>query len=153
MRFHLVDRIVSLAPGASIEAEKTLPSSEELFQDHFPGFPVVPGVLLTEAMGQAAAKCLIAGARERGKPMLAEIRNAKFRTWVRPDELVRLLATIERDDAKYAIAKCHAEVGSRRVASAELMFVFMPSSQFAANDRDEVLERFLATQTTPTQGT
>ena len=58
MRFLMVDRIVSLEPGVSIEAEKTLDASEELFRDHFPGFPVVPGVLLTEMMAQAAGKCV-----------------------------------------------------------------------------------------------
>lgn len=58
MRFLLVKSIVSLVPGESIEARMSLPASEELFRDHFPGFPVVPGVLLTEMMAQAAGKCL-----------------------------------------------------------------------------------------------
>jgi 3-hydroxyacyl-[acyl-carrier-protein] dehydratase len=153
MRFLLVDRIVRLVPGVSIEAEKTLPASEELFRDHFPGFPVVPGVLLTEAMGQAAAKCISSAGRQRGNPMLAEIRNSKFRSWVRPDELVRLFATIERSEDKYAVAKCHADVDGRRVCSAELMFVFVAATEFAADYRDEVLEAFLAGQKSEAGGT
>jgi 3-hydroxymyristoyl/3-hydroxydecanoyl-(acyl carrier protein) dehydratase len=60
MRFVMVDRILSMVPGKSIEAIKVMPPSEELFQDHFPGFPVVPGVLLTEMMAQASGKCLYA---------------------------------------------------------------------------------------------
>jgi len=144
MRFVLVDRILRLEPGVSIEAETTLPASEELFRDHFPGFPVVPGVLLTEMMGQAAAKCLKAEGPGRGNPMLAEIRNARFRSWVRPDEVVRLFASIERSEEKFAVAKCHANVGGRKVCSAELMLVFMPATGFAAGFRDEVLETYLA---------
>jgi 3-hydroxyacyl-[acyl-carrier-protein] dehydratase len=148
VRFLLVDRIVRLEPSVSIEAEKSLPAAEELFRDHFPGFPVVPGVLLTEMMGQAAAKCLRAGAKERGNPMLAEIRNAKFRSWVRPDEKVRLFARIERNDEKLAIAKCYGEVGGRRVCSAELMFVFLPPNELSAEFRDDVLETFMLRQDT-----
>ena len=146
MRFLLVDRILKLVPGVAIEAEKTLPASEELFADHFPGFPVVPGVLLTEMMGQAASKCLQAQPHGRGNPMLAEIRSARFRSWVRPDELIRLHASIERNEEKFAVARCHAEVNGRKVCSAELLLVFVPASEFAPGVRDEVLEAFFAQQ-------
>jgi 3-hydroxyacyl-[acyl-carrier-protein] dehydratase len=152
VRFLLVERILKLEPGVSIEAEMTLPASEELFRDHFPGFPVVPGVLLTEMMGQAAAKCLNADQRVRGNPMLAEIRNARFRSWVRPDETIRLFATIERSEDKFAVARCYAEVGGRRVCSAELMLVFTPANEFAPGLRDQVLEAFLARQNLPSGG-
>jgi len=143
MRFLLVDRIHRLEPGVSIEAEKSLPASEELFRDHFPGFPVVPGVLLTEMMAQAAGKCLNAQKLSRGNAMLVEIRSAKFRNWVSPDEVIRLHASIERNEEKFALAKCHAEVSGRKVCSAELMFGFVPASEFASGYRDEVLDAFL----------
>src|SRR5512143_2586644 len=103
MRFILVDRIHELDPGKRIIASKTLPASEELFRDHFPGFPVVPGVLLTEMMAQAAGKCLNAQRLPRGNAMLVEVRNAKFRRWVRPDETIILHAQIERDQGQFAI--------------------------------------------------
>jgi 3-hydroxyacyl-[acyl-carrier-protein] dehydratase len=145
MRFLLVDRIRALEPGKSIRAEKTLSPTEELFQDHFPGFPVVPGVLLTEMMAQATGKCLDAERRARGKPMLAQIRSASFRDWVRPGETAEITATVisSRDDV--ATARCHIEVGGRRVCSAELLFAFVPSDRFEPV-RDEVLERFLTEQ-------
>jgi len=150
MRFLLVDRIVSLEPGRSIEAEKSLRASEELFRDHFPGFPVVPGVLLTEMLAQAAGKCLNAQRLPRGNAMLVEIRNAKFRRWVRPDEVIRLHAAIERDQEQFAIARCHAEVDGRKVCAAELMFSFTPVTEFAPEYRDVVLEDFLARREPPT---
>src|SRR5262245_39415058 len=126
MRFLLVDRIRALDPGKSIRAEKTLPPDEELFLDHFPGFPVVPGVLLTEMMAQAAGKCLDAERRPRGKPMLAQIRAANFREWVRPGETAEIVVVIQSSQEQVATARCHVEVTGRRVCSAELLFAFMP---------------------------
>lgn len=149
MRFILVDDIVELHPGQTIQAVKTLGPEEELFRDHFPGFPVVPGVLLTEMMGQAAAQCLIAEDittknTARGRPMLAQIKSATFRDWVRPGETVTLIAEISANRAQFATAQCRAEVATRPVATAEILFTFQPASLFANGARDEVLERFLA---------
>jgi 3-hydroxyacyl-[acyl-carrier-protein] dehydratase len=152
MRFLLVDRILHLEPGQSIEAEKSLPASEELFRDHFPGFPVVPGVLLTEMMAQAAGKCLNAERLPRGNAMLVEIRNARFRSWVRPDETIRLQATIESNQEKFAVAKCQAAVAGRKVCSAELLYSFMPIGEFSPDYRDDVLEEFLARRSAAGEG-
>ena len=144
MRFLLVDRIVTLEPGISAVAEKTLPATEELFRDHFPGCPVVPGVWLTEMMAQTAGKALNAERLPRGNAMLLEIRNAKFRQWVRPDECIRLHAHIERNQASFAIARCRAEVADKEVSSAELLFAFKPIAEFSPDHRDEVLDEFLS---------
>lgn len=143
MRFQLVDRIIELEPGRSVEAESSLPGSEELFRDHFPGFPVVPGVLLIEMMGQAAAKALNAQRLPRGNPMLGEVRNARFRHWVKPGEKIRLSAEIGRDQGNFVTARCTASVDGRKVASAELLFFFVRIEEFAPDYRDEVLEDFL----------
>ena len=148
MRFILVDRILALEPGKSIRAEKTLAPDEELFRDHFPGFPVVPGVLLTEMMAQAAGKCLDAERRQRGKPMLAQIRSASFRDWVRPGETAEIVVTIGNSQDDVATARCHVEVGGRKVCSSDLLFAFMPNETFPADWRDEVLERYLSEQAT-----
>ncbi len=142
MRFVLVDRIVALVPGESIVAEKTLSSEEELFADHFPGFPVVPGVLLTEMMAQAAGKCLDAEKTERGKSMLGKIQSATFRKWVRPDETAVIHARIDSNRQKYASAKCFIEVGGVKVCSADLFFTFVPREQFSPDYVDSVLESY-----------
>jgi 3-hydroxyacyl-[acyl-carrier-protein] dehydratase len=143
MRFLLVNRIIALEPGVSIEAQMTLSASEELFQDHFPGFPVVPGVLLTEMMAQAAGKCLNAQQLPRGYAMLGEIRRAKFNSWVRPGEEIYLHAAIETSRDAYAIARCHALVNAKKVCSAELLFGFQPAERFASGYRDELLQSWL----------
>ena len=144
MRFLLVDRILELDPGRSIRAEKTLAAAEELFGDHFPGFPVVPGVLLTEMMAQAAGKCLNSQRLPRGAAMLIEIRNARFRTWAKPDQLITLSASIESNLQEVATARTQASVEGRKICSAELLFAFKPFETFAPGYRDEVLESFLA---------
>jgi 3-hydroxyacyl-[acyl-carrier-protein] dehydratase len=148
MRFLFVDRILDMVPGKSIEAEHVFPGAEDFFRDHFPGFPVVPGVLLTEMMGQTAAECLDAESREtgRGKAMLAQIRSASFRDWVRPDENATVKAEIKSSQAEFATAACSVEVRGRRVCSADLLFTFLPLEKFAPGFRDEVLESYLASR-------
>jgi 3-hydroxyacyl-[acyl-carrier-protein] dehydratase len=144
MRFLLVDSILALTPGVSIVAQRRVPDDEELFQDHFPGFPVMPGVLLTEMMAQAAGKCLSAQGLPRGVPMLSKILSASFRSWVRPGDLTLLHATIEANEARYATAECRLEVEGRLAAQARLFYSFLPASEFAPNLHDAVLERFLS---------
>ena len=142
MRFLLVDEILALAPGQRIRATKTMDPGDELFQDHFPGFPVVPGVLLTEMMAQAAGKCLAAEGAGRGWPMLAKITSASFREWVKPGEVCEIEAWIRSSRAQFATADCRVEVSGRLVAESSLLFSFVPRDRFAAEWRDEVLERF-----------
>jgi len=146
VRFILVDRILSLTPGESVVAARTISPDEDYFQDHFPGFPVVPGVLLTEMMGQAAAKCLDAQRLPRGKAMLARILSATFRRWVRPGDEAILHASIVANTDSYATAECRCEVSGQDVAQAKLFFSFLARSDFAPEFRDEVLEAFLAQQ-------
>lgn len=144
MRFILVDEILAMTPGASIRASKFISPEEDYFRDHFPGFPVVPGVLLTEMMAQTAGKCLDAELPDRGRSMLARIDSARFTDWVRPGSTAIISAEIRASRPEFAKARCQVEVDSRVVATAELFFAFVPRSRFAAGLRDEVLESYLA---------
>jgi len=146
MRFLFVDRILKLEPGKSIEAEHVFTGDQDFFRDHFPGFAVVPGVLLTEMMGQAAAACLNAESkvRGRGKAILAQIRSASFRDWVKPDEMISVKAEIRTSRPEYATAVCSADVRGNRVCTADLLFSFLPEDRIAPDYRDEILESFLA---------
>ena len=146
MRFVLVDRIVVLEPGVRVEAVRRIPEDDDYFQDHFPGFPVVPGVLLTEMMGQAAAKALDVERRARGKAMLAKILSASFRRWVRPGDEVALQAQLSSNTDRFAQADCQASVRGTLVAQAQLFFTFIPSDTFAPDLRDPVLDAYLASQ-------
>ncbi|MDT8342441.1 MAG: 3-hydroxyacyl-ACP dehydratase FabZ family protein [Longimicrobiales bacterium] len=127
MRFLMVDDVRHLVPGRSIEATKSMDPAEGLFADHFPGFPVVPGVLLTEMMAQAGGKCLFAGSPEKGYPMMIRIRDATFRTWVRPGDVIQLRAEVKSVSSAYATVACEGRVGERSVCSAEIVFGFVPA--------------------------
>jgi 3-hydroxyacyl-[acyl-carrier-protein] dehydratase len=140
----LVDKILELIPGKTIHAEKRFSPDEEFFGDHFPGFPVVPGVLQTEMMAQAAGKCLDAEDPGRGKPMLARIVTASFREWVKPGSVCDIFAEVKSSRPKFATVGARIEVGGQRVSDAELFFTFVPMQQLAPGYRDEVLERYLA---------
>lgn len=142
MRFLFVDQILQMEPGRTILASKFIRADEDYFQDHFPGFPVVPGVLLTEMMAQTAGKCLDAENSERGKSMLARITCAQFRAWVKPGQTAYIHGTVRNSRPQYATVDCRIEVEQKNVCSAELFFSFVVMSQFAPGYRDEVLERF-----------
>ena len=144
MKFILVDKILELVPGERITATKTMHSGEDVFRDHFPGFPVVPGVLLVEMMAQAAGKCLDATKSRNGKAMLGKIQSASFNQWVRPDEKAVIHATVGSNRPEFATAKCFVEVNGRKVCSSDLFFVFAPRDQFSPEYVDEVLESYLA---------
>jgi 3-hydroxyacyl-[acyl-carrier-protein] dehydratase len=149
LRFILIDEIIDLVPGSSIHAVKTLRADEDVFCDHFPGFPVVPGVLLTEMIAQAAGKCLDAASRVRGKAMLVQIRKATFRRWVQPDERAEILVDVTSDQSAYATALGHVDVDGVEVARADLMFSFVPWSSFDPAFRDEILQRYQSRGASP----
>lgn len=146
MRFIFVDRILEMVPGQSVSASKKMDSDEELFGDHFPGFPVVPGVLLTEMMAQTAGKCLDAENKSRGKAMLARIKSASFRDWVKPgeDAIIYAIITMNRDN--FAVADCYIKVEGKKVCNAELFFTFLPFSTFGLGYADDVLESYLSSK-------
>jgi len=145
LRFILVDRILDLVPGKKIRAEKVVSPDEDYFRDHFPGFPVVPGVLQIEMMAQAAGKCLDAEDPSRGKAMLARIVSASFRGWVKPGSTCRIFAEVKSSRPKFAIVEAWIEVEGSCVSEAELFFAFVSMQELAPDYRDEVLEAYLAT--------
>jgi 3-hydroxyacyl-[acyl-carrier-protein] dehydratase len=97
MKFHLVDRITELQPGRLIRTVKALSLSEEYLADHFPAFPVMPGVLMVESLVQAAA-WLVRASRDFGPTVvtLREVRNAVYGQFVRPGS--RLEVEVTADD-------------------------------------------------------
>src|SRR5271168_1212794 len=101
MRFTLLDRIIELEPGAKITAVKNLSLAEEYLADHFPGFPVMPGVLMLEAMTQASA-WLVRASEDfaHSVVLLKEARNVKYANFVEPGQTLHVTAEIVEQDAR-----------------------------------------------------
>jgi 3-hydroxyacyl-[acyl-carrier-protein] dehydratase len=123
--FLLVDRVTAIEPGKSIRGIKNVTMNEPFFQGHFPAYPVMPGVLVVEALAQVAAilSHLIAGTKgDRGALIFfAGIDNARFRRQVLPGDQLILEAEVIR--IVRGVGKFHAwaHVGDEMAAEAELM--------------------------------
>jgi len=121
MKFHLVDRIESIAPGERIVTVKALSLAEEYLADHFPTFPVLPGVMMIESMVQAAA-WLVRVQQEfsRSVIVLTRARNVKYARFVQPGDLLRCELTaveIGEDSARF---KGAGFVGDRQAVGGRL---------------------------------
>jgi 3-hydroxyacyl-[acyl-carrier-protein] dehydratase len=124
MSFPLIDRIVALEAGSSITAVKSPSLSEEYLQDHFPQFPVMPGVLMLEAMYQAAAWLIRATDDfSHSVVLLKEARNVRYSGFVRPGETLRVSAQIQKREDCQTTIKAIGQIGDKKVVSARLVLL------------------------------
>ena len=119
----LVDAVTEHEPGHRLVAVKNVTVNEEFFQGHFPGAPLMPGVLMIESLAQVATLLLVQreGARAAGRTYLRGVDRAKFRRQVVPGDRLRLEVTLGRRRTTLARAHCVAQVDGRVVAEAELL--------------------------------
>src|SRR5256712_9410134 len=109
--FQLIDRIVDLDLAQhTICAEARVPSASTIFEGHFPGYPLMPGVLLIEAMAQTSGWLLIALTKFERMPFLAAVKEAKMRSFVSPGELLKVEANIVHEGSGYAITAAKVRV-------------------------------------------
>jgi len=121
--FLLVDKVLEMEEGKRIVAVKNVTANEPFFQGHFPGNPIMPGVLMVEALAQTAA-ILLMKFRERGKkvPVFMSIDSCKFRHPVKPGDVLRLEVDILRDGAVFSKVKGRVIVNGDKIAvESELM--------------------------------
>ncbi|NCA10929.1 beta-hydroxyacyl-ACP dehydratase [bacterium] len=113
MRFTLLDRVLSIDPGKSITAIKTLTLSEEYLADHFPRFPVMPGVLMLEAMTQAAAWTIrVAEDFAHSIVVLRSAKNVKYGDFVQPGRVLTVTAEVLAQDETTTRVKASGTVSS-----------------------------------------
>jgi 3-hydroxyacyl-[acyl-carrier-protein] dehydratase len=123
--FLLVDRIEELEPGVRAVGIKSVTQNEPYFQGHFPDYPVMPGVLVVEAMAQVGAVGVMAGGEHSEKlALFAGIDGVRFRRQVLPGDVLRMEVEIERLKGRVGRGRGRATVGDERVCEAELMFAF-----------------------------
>jgi 3-hydroxyacyl-[acyl-carrier-protein] dehydratase len=122
MRFALIDRIVELHPGERITAVKSPTLTEEFLQDHFPLFPVMPGVLMLESMYQASA-WLLRKTDDFSSSMvlLKEARTVKYAGLVRPGQVLSVTSELQKREGPQAFFKARGKVDGRQVVTARLV--------------------------------
>jgi 3-hydroxyacyl-[acyl-carrier-protein] dehydratase len=122
--FLLVDRVVEFEHSKSLVALKNVTVSEPHFQGHFPGHPVMPGVLIIEALAQASGLLVfLSTAQHETQPMyyLVKVDNAKFTRMVVPGDQLMLHVELKRMLRGMGLFACRALVGGEQVAEAELL--------------------------------
>jgi 3-hydroxyacyl-[acyl-carrier-protein] dehydratase len=135
MRFNLVDRIVEVKPGESLVAHKNLTLGEEYLADHFPTFPVMPGVLMLEALVEAGAWLLrITDDFKHSVIVLRAARNVKYGTFMEPGRQMNIRVELVEQDANSATFKGKGEMDSQTTVAARFTV-----ARYNLRDRDPAL--------------
>ena len=125
--FHLIDRIVDLdVGGKKIVVEAQVPKQSTIFEGHFPGYPLMPGVLLIESMAQASGWLLLGLLKFERMPILAAVKEAKVRGSVFPGDLISVEASLTHEGSGYAVTEAKISVGGKLRANSALTFTLIP---------------------------
>jgi 3-hydroxyacyl-[acyl-carrier-protein] dehydratase len=135
--FLMVDRIVELEPGTRVVGVKQVTANEPQFTGHFPERPIMPGVLMVEALAQAGAVAVLSLAENRGKlALFAGIDACRFRRTVLPGDTLRLEITVEKLQRMFGRAQASATVDGEVAVEATLSFI-IPRDQSIGGGRTD----------------
>jgi 3-hydroxyacyl-[acyl-carrier-protein] dehydratase len=127
--FLLIDRVVELEPGVRAVAEHTFTGEEWYLKGHFPGEPIVPGVILVESCAQTAVVMAMSMPEQReGLGLFAGIEEMRFKRIVRPGDTGRFEAVMEKFRRSFARVKVRALVGEELAAEGTILAIFQPRS-------------------------
>jgi 3-hydroxyacyl-[acyl-carrier-protein] dehydratase len=131
--FQLIDRITHLdLAELTIRVEATVPTASTIFEGHFPGRPLMPGVLLIEAMAQTSGWLIIGRTRFERMPFLAAVKEAKLRTFVTPGQVLSLSAKLIHEGSGFAVTEAEVRSEGKPVCNAAITFRVMdfPNGEF-----------------------
>lgn len=121
--FLLVDRILECTPGQGAKGMKCVTANEPFFQGHFPGYKVMPGVLIIEALAQVGAVAILSVPENKGKlALFGGIKNARFKRQVRPGDVLELECELTAQRGPVGFGTATATVNGKTVCKAELTF-------------------------------
>jgi 3-hydroxyacyl-[acyl-carrier-protein] dehydratase len=131
--FQMIDRVVAVDQD-KLEAEATVPEASTVFEGHFPGHPLVPGVLLVETMAQAGGYLLLHRMGFGRMPFLAAVKEAKLRSFVGPGAPLSVTASLVHEGSGYAVAKGQITSAGKRICDAEITYRVLdfPAPELAA---------------------
>jgi 3-hydroxyacyl-[acyl-carrier-protein] dehydratase len=134
--FQLIDRITELnLSELTIRAEATVPTASTIFEGHFPGRPLMPGVLLIESMAQASGWLIIAHTKFERMPFLAALKEVKLRTFVTPGQVLAVAAKLAHEGSGFAVTEAEIRADGKLICNATITFrvVDFPKGEFLAN--------------------
>lgn len=121
--FQLIDRIADLnLSDRTIKVVATVPTESTVFEGHFPGHPLMPGVLLGEAMAQTSGWLIIGLNGFTRMPFLAAMKDLKLRTFVQPGQTLDLSASLVHEGSGFAMTKAQGRVDGKLVCDATITF-------------------------------
>jgi 3-hydroxyacyl-[acyl-carrier-protein] dehydratase len=133
--FQLISRIEALdIEAGTLEALAQVPLTSTIFEGHFPGYPILPGTLMIEAMAQACGHLVLATTRYEVMAFLLEVRGAKMRSFVQPGAALRIAARLEHLGSGYAVAHGAITEDGKRVTEAVIRLKTMPFPSDALRD-------------------
>ena len=125
--FQMVDRIADLDVGERrITVSAQVPQQSTIFEGHFPGYPLMPGVLLIETMAQTSGWLLIALLKFERMPFLASVKEAKMRDFIKPGEPLTVDAHVVHDGSGFAVTDARISVDGKVKCNATLTFRHTP---------------------------
>jgi 3-hydroxyacyl-[acyl-carrier-protein] dehydratase len=128
--FQMIDKVESVNLGLGrLKAQSVVPMESPVFEGHFPGMPLVPGVLLIETMAQASGMLLLAVKDFSAMPFLMSVDGAKMRTFVEPGAVLDIEAELEHDGSGFAVTKAKITSGGKKVCDAQLKLRTVPFSE------------------------
>ena len=137
--FQMIDRIETVEDEpARLVAQAAVPGASTVFEGHFPGHPLMPGVLLIETMAQAAGFLVLARNGFSRMPFLAGVKDAKLRTFVEPETALRIEALIDHEGSGFVVADAAISAADARICDARLTFRLtdFPVAELAGHMRD-----------------